>query len=86
MEMKGWNGERVKEFLWLYFKVPVNNFSIMSGRVSRVDSVLSRGYNSDVSSEARTLDLEVSTLPLSHYDIFKTDKIVLEASMTIGAV
>ena len=30
MEMKRWNGERVKEFLWFYFNVPVNNFSIMS--------------------------------------------------------
>ena len=38
----GVNGERVKEFLWFYFYVPVNNFSVMAGRVSRVESVLSR--------------------------------------------
>ena len=37
MEMKGWNCERVKEFLWFYFYVLVNNFSVMSGRVPELN-------------------------------------------------
>ena len=67
-------GSCEKFVLILY--IPVNNFSVMPGRVflccistKQGEMCLAQGYNAllQVKLEPATLDLESSTLPLSHY-------------------